>query len=112
MTPSRLCPTVGMLGLNAAASVQSWLHHVTGSVQPQGWSHQISSGVAGSIGTVTEASLALNARWGRVESAWWAFAPEENMYVPETHPLLPPLGLGAPPELFAFVGARGKSTGV
>jgi Uncharacterized protein conserved in bacteria (DUF2219) len=130
--------TLGVLGLPAAASVQRELHRLTGSVQPQGWSHQISAGgeptarysaerqallteydgrnlrgdskwtVGGSVGTVTEASLALDARWGRVESPFWAFAPEENMYVQETQPVPPPLGLDAPPELFAFAGARTK----
>lgn len=127
-----------MMGLAAAGSVQHSLHSLTGSVQPQGWSHQISAGgeptlrystarqallseygqgpwhgdskwtVAGSIGTVTEASLAYNARWGRIESPWWAFTPEQTMYVPETQPIAPPLGLDAAPEVFAFAGARAK----
>jgi hypothetical protein len=130
--------TFGMLGLPAARSVQHALHSLTGSVQPQGWSHQISAGgeptlrystarqallgeygqgpwhgdskwtVAGSIGTVTEASLAFNARWGRIESPWWAFTPEQTMYVQETQPIPPPLGVGAPPEIFVFAGARAK----
>ena len=62
--------------------------------------------VAGSIGTVTEASLAFNARWGRIESPWWAFSPEQTTYVQETQPIPPPLGLGAAPEVFVFAGAR------
>jgi hypothetical protein len=107
-------------------------------VQPEGWDHQVSAGgeptarysgarqelfgdygdgpwhadakwtLAGSAGTVTEASLALGARWGRIESPWWGFTPEENMYVQETQPLLPPLAVGAPIEVFAFAGARAK----
>jgi hypothetical protein len=131
--------TLGVLGLPAAESVQSFLHRLTGSVQPQGWSHQISAGgeptaryniarqallgeygggawhgdgkwtAAGSIGTVTEASLALTARWGRIESPWSSFAPEESTYVPETQPVPPLLGLDAPPELFVFAGARAKA---
>ena len=36
--------TVGVLGLAAAGDVQRVLHDVTGSVQPKGWSHQISDG--------------------------------------------------------------------
>lgn len=130
--------TVGILGLAAAQSVQRAIHRITGSVQPQGWSNQISDGgeptvryttarqallteygggsshgdskwtAAGSLGTVTEASLALSSRWGRIESPWWAFAPEENTYVQDTQPMPPPLGLDAPPEIFAFVGARAK----
>ncbi|MBV9317260.1 MAG: lipid A deacylase LpxR family protein, partial [Gammaproteobacteria bacterium] len=130
--------TFGIMGLDAARSVQHALHSLTGSVQPQGWSHQISAGgeptlrystarqallgefgsgtlhgdskwtVAGSLGTVTEGSLAFSARWGRIESPWWAFTPEQTMYVQETQPIAPPLGLGAPPEIFLFAGARAK----
>jgi hypothetical protein len=130
--------TVGILGLAAARDVQSALHDITGSVQPKGWSHQVSAGgeptvrynsarqslladyktgalngdskwtLAGSIGTVTEASAALNARWGRVESPWWTFTPEENTYVQETQPIAPRLTAHAPPEIFAFAGVRLK----
>ncbi len=130
--------TFGMLGLAAAHSVQDALHSLTASTQPEGWSHQISAGgeptvrystarqallseygqgpwhgdskwtVAGSIGTVTEASLAFNARWGRIESPWWAFTPEQTMYVQETQPIPPPLGLDAASEVFVFAGARAK----
>jgi hypothetical protein len=131
--------TVGVLGLAAAADVQRVLHDLTGSVQPRGWSHQISDGgeptvryslarqallanigrgpwradskwtSAMSLGTVTEASVALNARWGRIESPWWSFTPEQDMYVQETQPVPPPLPEGAPPEAFAFAGVRLKA---
>lgn len=130
--------TVGMLGLGAAETVQKGLHHLTGSVQPEGWSHQISAGgeptarysaarqelidaygegrwngdtkwtLAGSAGTITEGSIALSTRWGRVESPWWGFTPEQNMYVQETQPLLPSLAEDAPTEVFAFAGVRAK----
>jgi hypothetical protein len=130
--------TVGVLGLSAADSVQRALHQLTGSTEPEGWSHQISSGgeptlrysaarqallsefgagdwrgdskwtLAGSAGTVTEGSLALGTRWGHLESPWWSFAPEEDMYVRETQPMPPPLGLDAPPEFFVFAGVRAK----
>ncbi len=131
--------TVGVLGLAAAYDVQRVLHDLTGSVQPRGWSHQISNGgeptarysvarqalladfgqgpwradtkwtSAVSLGTVTEASVALNARWGRIESPWWAFTPEQDMYVQETQPVPPPISDGAPSELFAFAGVRLKA---
>ncbi len=130
--------TVGMLGLAAAGAVQRALHHLTGSVQPQGWSHQISAGgeptarynlarqallaryglgpwrgdgkwtAAVSAGTVTEASVALATRFGRIESPWWAFTPEQDMYVQETQPTPPPLPERSPAELFAFAGVRVK----
>ena len=131
--------TIGVLGLAAADDVQRVLHDVTGSEQPKGWSHQISDGgeptaryslarqalianygdgrwrgdskwtSAVSLGTVTEASIALNARWGRVESPWWSFTPEQDMYVQETQPVPPPLLAGSPPEIFAFAGMRAKA---
>lgn len=131
--------TVGVLGLAAADDVQRILHDVTGSAQPEGWSHQISDGGeptarysvarqalianlgdgrwhgdskwtgAVSLGTVTEASLALNTRWGRIESPWWSFTPEQDMYVQETQPVPPPLPEGSRPEVFAFAGMRVKA---
>jgi hypothetical protein len=130
--------TFGILGLPAAGSLQNSLHSRTDSVQAQGWSHQISAGgeptirystarqellhefgqgslhgdskwtVAGSVGTVTEASLAVNARWGRIDSPWWAFTPEQTMYVQETQPIPPPLEIDTAPEVFVFAGARAK----
>jgi hypothetical protein len=130
--------TFGIMGLHAADSLQHALHSMTGSTQPQGWSHQISAGgeptiryntarqallgefgqgtwhgdskwtVAGSLGTVTETSLAFSARWGRIESSWWAYTPEQTMYVQETQPVPPPLALDAPSEIFVFAGARAK----
>jgi len=130
--------TLGILGLPAAEAVQSALHRLTDSAHPDGWSHQISAGgeptaryslarqalladfgagawrgdmkwtAAGSAGTVTEGSVALNARWGRIESPWSSFTPEQNMYVEETQPEAPPLPTGAPAEVFAFAGVRAK----
>ena len=130
--------TFGLLGLPAARTVQSAIHTVTGSTKPEGWSHQVSDGgeptvrystarqallgeyqtgslsadtkwtLAGSLGTVTEGSLAFNSRWGRIESPWWASTPEETTYVQETQPIAPPLPRGAPMEFFALAGARVK----
>lgn len=131
--------TFGMLGLAAAGSFQSALHHMTGSLQPHGWRHQISAGgeptlrydvareallasrygqarpdyalkwaTAASIGTVTEGSVALSLRWGRIASPWWGFTPEQDMYVEEVHPAPPPPPRGVGRELFALLGARLK----
>ncbi|MFQ6005598.1 MAG: lipid A-modifier LpxR family protein [Woeseia sp.] len=43
--------------------------------------------VEGDIGYITEGSVALAARWGRVESPWWAFAPTRSNYVPQPIPI-------------------------
>jgi hypothetical protein len=130
--------TVGVLGLAAAESVQRALHSITGSTQPKGWSHQISDGgeptaryslarqallsehqqpgwsldskwtAAASVGAVTEGSIALNMRSGRIFSPWWAFTPEQNTYVQETQPGTPPLDVHSRSELFMLLGARFK----
>jgi hypothetical protein len=63
---------------------------------------------AGSVGTVTEASIALNSRWGRIVSPWWSTSPEQSMYVAETRPAAPPLPAYSRPEFFALMGARFK----
>ena len=126
----------GMLGLAAVGQFQNALHRLTQSQRAYGWGQQISAGgeptagyslsraallageprgahrydlhwtAAASVGTITEGSLALALRWGRIESPWWANAPEQNLYVQETHPLPPPLPRGAPPELFVLLGVR------
>ena len=128
--------TLGILGLAAARDVQEALHDVTGSIRPQGWAHQVSAGgeptaryslarqaligswdrgwgsgdvkwtLAGSLGTVTEGSVALNMRWGRIASPWWTGTPELNTYVQDPEPAPPPPNAG--PELFALLGARFK----
>jgi hypothetical protein len=62
----------------------------------------------GSVGTITEGSIALNMRWGRIFSPWWAFTPEQNTYVQETQPGPPPLDAHSRSELFMLLGARFK----
>jgi len=64
--------------------------------------------LAASAGTVTEGSLAFNARWGRIASPWWAFTPEQSTYVDNPRPAPPALAAHAPPELFVLAGARVK----
>jgi hypothetical protein len=63
---------------------------------------------AASLGTVTEASIALNGRWGRIASPWWATTPEQSMYTLEPQPALPVVPAAISPELFTFGGVRFK----
>jgi len=59
--------------------------------------------------SITEGSIALNSRWGRIDSPWWSSSPEQSMYVAETHPAAPPLAPHARPEFFALMGGRIKA---
>ena len=130
--------TLGILGLAAAREVQVGLHDVTDSIRPQGWAHQVSAGgeptaryslarqslidswnadwgsgdvkwtAAGSVGTITEGSVAVGIRWGRIASPWWTSTPELNTYVQDPVPRAPSLPADGPPEVFALLGARFK----
>ncbi len=65
--------------------------------------------VAGSAGFLTEASVALSARWGRIQSPWWSFGPELGDYT--AAPVAPVGNFSSynPAEIFAFAGFRLKA---
>jgi hypothetical protein len=65
--------------------------------------------VAGSAGFLTEGSVAVSARWGRLQSPWWSFAPELGDYT--SAPLAPVTSISSynPAEVFAFAGFRLKA---
>jgi Uncharacterized protein conserved in bacteria (DUF2219) len=64
-----------------------------------------------SAGTVTEGSLALAGRWGRISSPWWSATPEQTTYAEDTHPAPPPLTADANSELYVLFGGRVKARG-
>ena len=100
--------TVGFLGLDIFPELQDEVHSITGSHQPRGWKYQISDGGEltaryqiskqkavetshpniqvktsqhFSVGYITEASYGINARFGRFNSNWWSFHPEQSAYL-------------------------------
>jgi hypothetical protein len=131
--------TFGMLGLHAAELIQRGIHIVVDDERPLGWEHQISAGgeptfryveaqqwllndqaarnglpelkltMAGSAGFLTEGSVALSARWGRIQSPWWSFGPELGDYT--SAPVAPVTSFSShnPAEVFAFAGFRLKA---
>jgi len=66
--------TFGVLGLPAARGVQDVLHDMTGSIRPQGWSHQISAGgePTARYGLARESQLwqFTDGRWARADCKW------------------------------------------
>lgn len=127
---------VGLLGAELVPKGQEVFHKQIGSVQPNGWEHQISDGgeptfrysyslqqllaSAGNGGTsyeikpsfeagvgyVTDASIALSARWGRISTPWWSFAPDRSEYFAQ-----PSMGLaheqrGSVQEFYVWAGAK------
>jgi hypothetical protein len=131
--------TLGVLGLHAAETLHREVHRAAGNELPQGWQHQISAGgeptmryveaqqwllngadsrtalpelkltVAGSAGFITEGSVALAARWGRIQSPWWSFDPELGDYI--SAPVAPVTHFSShnPTERFMFAGFRLKA---
>jgi hypothetical protein len=65
--------------------------------------------VSGSAGYLTEGSVALSGRWGRIQSPWWSFAPELGDYT--SAPVAPVTNFNShnPAEIFAFAGVRLKA---
>lgn len=108
---------IGALGLDLAEDVHAALHHLVGDERPLGYRYQISNGgeptaryvvarhellhdvvgrgetlqvkttAALSVGYLTEASLGLSMRWGRIASPWQTFTPEMAGYLPTVAPL-------------------------
>jgi hypothetical protein len=131
--------TFGMLGLHAAEAIHRGVHVLVDDERPLGWDHQISAGgeptfryveaqqwllndqrndnglpelkltLAGSAGFLTEGSVALSARWGRIQSPWWSFGPELGDYT--SAPVAPVTSFSSnnPAEVFAFAGFRLKA---
>lgn len=126
--------TLGVLGLSLSEKLHSAVHDLVGSLQPQGYRHQISAGgeptarytlarqrlwiaspdgrvdvktsLQGSVGFLTETSAAVSMRVGRFDSPWWGFAPELTDYMAAPVPMQ---ALGRQGELYMFAGARLKA---
>lgn len=131
--------TVGVLGLDAAKAMQRSLHQALGAAEPQGWNHQVSEGgeptarytlarlglrvasggggrrfelkdtVAASAGYLTEASLAVTLRWGRIHTPWWSFVPERAEYMTEPAPVYGGASPSGPRELYAWAGMKARA---
>ncbi len=67
--------------------------------------------VAGSAGFITEGSVALSARWGRIQSPWWSFSPELGDYTSAPIAPVEQFSSQSPAEFFAFAGFRLKARG-
>lgn len=65
--------------------------------------------LSGSVGYLTEGSVALSARWGRIQSPWWNFMPELSDYM--AAPVAPVARFSShnPAEIFGFAGIRLKA---
>jgi hypothetical protein len=65
--------------------------------------------VAGSAGFITEGSVALAARWGRIQSPWWSFDPELGDYTAAPVAPIARFSSQSPVETFFFAGVRLKA---
>ena len=125
--------TVGMLGLSLSKDIQNVVHDAVGSPRARGYDHQISAGgeptarytlarqylwianaadtldvkttVQGSVGYLTETSVAISARAGRFGSPWWSFVPEQADYMGAPTPVVSQ----SSGEVYVFTGMRIKA---
>jgi hypothetical protein len=64
--------------------------------------------VEGSVGYLTEASVALSARWGTINTPWWSSAPERADYVSQPAPIIgAPMRKGVR-ELYVWAGLKAR----
>lgn len=103
---------------------------------PEGWDHQISDGgeptarfvwarqqlLAANIGShpgfelkwrsevslgyLTEASVALSGRWGRINTPWWSFTPDRADYAPQPSLAIGAQGFDDSRELYLWGGVK------
>lgn len=105
--------TLGVLGLSLVGDLQDAIHSALDVEQAEGWDNQISKGgeltaryslsrqsllsnstsgfevkstVQGSVGYITEASLSLSARAGKIRTPWVSFNPELGSYGEKANP--------------------------
>ena len=105
--------TVGVIGLSLVGNLQKAIHSTLGVEEAKGWDNQISDGgeltaryslsrqsllsksasgfevkstVQGSVGYITEASLSLSARAGKIRTPWVSFNPELGSYGEKANP--------------------------
>lgn len=128
--------TLGILGSNAAETIQNSIHRVSDGIEPTGYGYQISNGgeltaryavarqslllsgssdrgrtfdlkygLEGDIGYLTEGSVTLAARWGRISSPWWSFATSRSNYLPQAVPKSISVSPGGGGREFYFWGA-------
>ena len=86
---------------------QQWLLSDPGS--RSAGSPEIKFTLQGSAGFITEGTVGLSARWGRIQSPWWSFDPELGDYT--SAPVAPVARFGShnPAEIFGFAGFRLKA---
>jgi hypothetical protein len=104
---------------------EGWAHQISDGGEPTfrfGWgrqallatsdstrrsSHDLKWRIETNVGYITEASLALSARWGRIDTPWWSLSPERNAYLSQASPIVSGGdGRGGRRELYVWGGAK------
>jgi len=61
-----------------------------------------------SAGYLTEANVAVTARWGILNTPWWSMSPERADYMMQPVPVMGPLSPGGRRELYVWAGAKAR----
>jgi hypothetical protein len=116
-------------GLRAGESPKGWDNQISDGGEPTlraTWARQALLGsryreggaagelkwrVEGSVGYLTEASVALAGRWGSINTPWWSVAPERADYVSHPAPIIGgPMRKGVR-ELYVWAGVKARLRG-
>ena len=128
--------TLGLIGVGIVKASQNAIHDVLDGDVPQGYSHQISDGgeltaryavarhsllsegrgtrtnydlklaLEGSVGYLTEATVALGLRWGQIHSPWWSSVSEYADYTAQAAPKASGTARSASRETYFSAGLK------
>lgn len=69
--------------------------------------YEVKYTVTGSLGYITETSVALSGRWGKINTPWWSFTPENGDYASQPSPVIGNSGIGSfANELYIWGGLK------
>lgn len=79
---------------------------LTSNFQAREREYELKWRVEASVGYLTEASVALSGRWGRINTPWWSFTPERADYVSQPAPVIGTALRENVRELYAWGGIK------
>lgn len=67
---------------------------------------ELQTSLKGSVGYLTNLSIGVSGRWGKINSPWWTFNPQANDYAEKSTPLSRGLSSGVKKEFYLWAGAN------
>jgi hypothetical protein len=71
-------------------------------------SHDVKWRLETNLGYITETSVALSARWGRINTPWWSLSPDRNAYLSQASPVVRDGAGTGRRELYVWGGVKAR----